>query len=87
MSNTLERKDVENTPFGTIHDVENNNWKITLGNNLICSRTFKTFEEAEQYINGVEEFPWDLVFNATTLFVHYIQEEEKKQESNNNKTE
>lgn len=44
-------------PFG-IKTNENYEYIITLGNQLASKKTFKTKEEAEEYI---EKKPWDLI--------------------------
>lgn len=53
--------------------------KICVGNTQICSKTFKTLDEAKKYIDSK---PYELIINSTCYIMDYmnknINKEEKK---------
>ncbi len=72
----MKTSEYEN-PFG-VRTNENYEYIITLGSQLASKKTFKTKEEAEEYI---EKKPWDLIAimaMAINVSVKSIDEEEAK---------
>ena len=70
----MKTSEYEN-PFG-VKTNENYEYIITLGSQLASKKTFKTKEEAEEYI---EEKPWDLIAimaMAISVSMKSIDEEE-----------
>lgn len=65
------------SPFG-VKTNENYEYIITLGNQLASIKTFKTKEEAEEYI---EKKPWDLIAIMATAISASMKsiDEEKNQ--------
>lgn len=49
--------------------------KIVLGNNIVTSKEFESFEEAEKYI---ESKPYELIINTAILISKFTQTESKK---------
>lgn len=79
---TFERKDIKNTPFSAMHNVDTERWVISLGNNQITDQEFTDFESLEMYVRGLEEIPWTLIFNATACFIDYLNNERKNTSTN-----
>lgn len=84
MEKTIERQDIENTPFSAIHFVEEDHWQIAIANQIITTKKFKNKEDLEKYVRGVNEIPWELILNATSLFTTYCIEHKDVIKTNSN---
>ena len=49
----------ENSPFGILE--KDNEFKIILGNEIVSSEVFESFEDANNYIS---DYCWDVIFSA-----------------------
>lgn len=68
MEKTFERHDIDDTPFSVITTVEDSECRITIANNIVSRKIFKTKEEAIKY---VKKRPWELILNTTALFTEF----------------
>lgn len=84
METTIERQDIENTPFSAIHFVEEDNWQIAIANQIITTEKFKNKEDLVKYVKGTDEIPWELIMNATSFFTTYCIKQEEKIKTNSN---
>lgn len=72
------------TPF-VILENENNEFLISLGNQIVSEEKFKSASDAEYYVNSM---PWQLIFNSIIYLINYIddvKETIKKEGENDDK--
>lgn len=72
MEQQITRKDVEKTPFALIIDADTQQTRIAMGNQIILEDVFENEESARQYVNAITEMPWELIFNAMTMYVSFL---------------
>lgn len=88
-----EKKEYSNTPkVGEIKktQIDNNelfmivnkedNYYVGILNHLISKRTFKSPEEAQEYIDSK---PWELIFNVAGVIAEYAIDEKMAEKTNN----
>lgn len=71
---------VQHAPFHIVK-VENEKWLITMGNQIVDSKEYRTKEDA---IEEIDKVNWELILNSTYVFSKNVQKIE--QEKNTVKT-
>lgn len=82
MEQQITRKDIEKTPFALIIDADTKETRIAMGNQIILEDVFKDEQSARDYVNATGEMPWELIFNAMTMYVSFLFDNWKKTNEN-----
>lgn len=58
-------KRISDTPFTAIQKEKDDEWIITIGNQIATDKVFKSYEECKKYVN---KKPWDLIGTLAAVF-------------------